>query len=276
MVTSDSQDRPSVGAVVAVPSTSRAHHDCRMAFRVRDDPYKRMRVTAVRQSRVSQATTVEPLVETLLDSWEQDLSGQGRTVSVPRSHAPEVQVGHNTTHIDSDEESLVRSSVFAATHHDASVVSAESDTSQFVHIQSSGRGRLVSGENMGAQSSQGAGCTDDNTHDILRSNRFAVLGSGEPGGELEGPRTITNRVHTVQNCPVVNMAADSEDLSDTVSGAGQVGEQDSSRRSLIWDQEWHRDVRVAERLVRDWRPELDHRLKVHPSLQQSADRDGLL
>ena len=61
-----------------------------------------------------------------------------------------------------------------------------------------------------------------------------------------------NQVH-FQGCPVVNMAADSEELSDTESGAAQDGEQGRRRQSLrlIWNQEWHRDVLAMERFVRD-------------------------
>ena len=46
VVTSDSEDTTVVGAVVAAPSTSGAHHDCRVGFKVRDDIRKRMRLTS--------------------------------------------------------------------------------------------------------------------------------------------------------------------------------------------------------------------------------------
>ena len=119
VVTSDSEDRPFVGAVVA-PSTL-AHHDFRVAFRVEDDPRKRLRLMADRQTRVSEATTGEPINDTLLDALELDLSGPRRT----GSDDPEGQVGINVTPVDSDEELLVR---FAATQQDAFVLCAESQS----------------------------------------------------------------------------------------------------------------------------------------------------
>ena len=114
VVTSDSEDRPFVGAVVA-PSTPGTHHDFRVAFRVWVDPRKRMRLTADRQTRVSEATTGEPINDTLLDALEMDLSGPRRT----GCDVPEGQVGINATPVDSDEEPFVR---FAATQQDAFVL----------------------------------------------------------------------------------------------------------------------------------------------------------
>ena len=119
VVTSDSEDKPFVGVVA--PSTFGAHHDFRVAFRVRDDPRKRMRLTADRQARVSEATTGEPINDTLLDALELDLSGPRRT----GSDAPDGQVGINATPVDSDEEPLAR---FAATQQDAFVLCAESQS----------------------------------------------------------------------------------------------------------------------------------------------------
>ena len=84
-----------------------------------DDPRKRMRLTADRQTRVSEATTGEPINDTLLDALELDLSGPRRT----GSDDPEGKVGINATPVDSDEEPLVS---FAATQQDAFVLCAES------------------------------------------------------------------------------------------------------------------------------------------------------
>ena len=57
---------------------------------------------------------------------------------------------------------------------------------------------------------------------------------------------VASPVHTSQDCPVVNMAADSEELSDNESEAGQAQQLSGTRRlRLIWNNEWHRDVRTA-------------------------------
>ena len=120
VVTSDSEDGPFVGPVVA-PCTHGVHHDFRVAFRVADDPRKRMRLMADRQTDVSEETTGEPTNDTLLDALELDLSGPRRT----GSNDPEGQVGINATPVDSDEEPLVR---FAATQQDAFVSCGESQS----------------------------------------------------------------------------------------------------------------------------------------------------
>ena len=118
VVTSDSEDRPFVGAVVAAPS-HRGHHDFR-----RDDPRKRMRLTADWQTRVSEATTGESIDDTLLHALELDLSCPRRT----GSYIPEGHVGINATPVDSDEEPLVR----IATQEDALVFCAESQSAVVV------------------------------------------------------------------------------------------------------------------------------------------------
>ena len=106
VVTSDSEDTPFVGAVVSAPSTSGAHHDCRVGFKVRDDIRKRMRLTSDRQTSVSEVTTGESIDNTLLDALELDLSGLGTGSDVPQG-----QVRINATQVDSDEEPLMRSAV---------------------------------------------------------------------------------------------------------------------------------------------------------------------
>ena len=59
VVTSDSEDGRFVEPVVA-PCTLGVHHDFRVVFRVGDDPRKRMRLMADRQTDVSEVNTGEP------------------------------------------------------------------------------------------------------------------------------------------------------------------------------------------------------------------------
>ena len=106
VVTSDSDDRPFVGAVVPAPSTPGAHHDCRVGFKVR-----RMRLTSDRKTHISEATAGESIDDTLLDALELDLSGPGTGSDVPQG-----AVRINSTQVDSDEEPLMR---FAVTQQDA-------------------------------------------------------------------------------------------------------------------------------------------------------------
>ena len=75
VVTSDSEGPPFVGAVVSAPSTSGAHHDCRVGFKVRDDIRKRIRLTSARETHISEATPGEPIDDT--NVLVLDLSGLG-------------------------------------------------------------------------------------------------------------------------------------------------------------------------------------------------------
>ena len=72
-------------------------------------------MTADRQTRLSEATTGEPIDDTLLDTLELDLSGPRRT----GSDIAEGQVGINATPVHSDEEPSVR---FAATQQNALIL----------------------------------------------------------------------------------------------------------------------------------------------------------
>ena len=82
---------------------------------------------------------------------------------------------------------------FTATQQDALVLCAES---QGAVVVDDDLGSSELDVPVGQPSLQG-----DHLQNILRNNRFAVLGSGEPGSELQGPRTTANQVHTFQGCP---------------------------------------------------------------------------